>query len=379
MKAKHFMSLEELAEDTPAPSTDPELTEARIDADSAELRAEAEGLDSASDQIEETSSIADVVQATIDTVEADVARDQPLTEGGVRQIEAVMEHFRARTGYKGELIPSMESFKSGDSMAQTKKVRENLKSLHGSLRSGVSVTQEGIFDRISNAIERAFTSNDKIIRTLPAAIKDLKSYGPKTDVIKDVAWARIFRTRGTVVNSADAHALVKEMQAFHRDSVVLMHKFEGILKEAQRALSGSRFIARDEEVRKIQDLTTQAVALLAECRQATNRYVKGRVDVHPLNTHDAESLSHDVIGLIEDREYVRAVENFEEAIDQANFRAWQETETRMMGHQAADIRAYVSLIETGLRPVYWTLAEVGMTEHLITYGVYKWISASINK
>lgn len=103
------------------------------------------------------------------------------------------------------------------------------------------------------------------------------------------------------------------------------------------------------------------------------------MDVHPLNTHDAESLSHDVIGLIEDREYVRAVENFEEAIDQANFRAWQETETRVMGHHAADIRAYISLIETGLRPVYWTLAEVGMTEHLITYGVYKWISASVNK
>lgn len=375
---KPFLGLEELNNDASVDASS-KLTETQIDADSADLRAEAESLDNAGDQIEETSSIANVVEATIDTVEADMARDEPLTQSGVRQTEAVMEHFRARTGYKGELVPSMEAFKAGDAMAQTKQIHQNLKSLHASLQAGVSVAQEGIFDRISNAIERAFTSNDKIVRTMPEALKDLKSFGPKHDVIKDVAWGRIFRTRGTVVNAADAHALTKEMKDFHRDSIVLMSKFEAIIKEAQRALSASRFIAREEEVRKIKDLTTEALELLTECRQATNRYVKGRVDVHPLNQHDAESLVHDVTGLIEDREYARAVEAFEETIHQANFRAWQETQTRVMGHHAADIRAYVSLIETGLRPVYWTLAEVGMTEHLITYGVYKWISASVNK
>ena len=214
---------------------------------------------------------------------------------------------------------------------------------------------------------------------MPEALNDLKSFGSKHDVIKDVAWGRIFRTRGTVVNAADAHALTKEMKDFHRDSIVLMSKFEAIIKEAQRALSASRFIAREEEVRKIKDLTTEALELLTECRQATSRYVKGRVDVHPLNQHDAESLVHDVTSLIEDHEYVRAVENFEKAISSADMRAWMEANTRVMGLYAADVRAYVSLLETGLRPVYWTLAEVGMTEHLITYGVYKWISASVNK
>lgn len=377
--SKSMMALEDLGEDTGMTSEELLTVDAAIDAEHAETVAELTEIGNDADRVQETESIATAVRTSADALGEDIAREEPLTEGGVRQIEAAMEHYRLRTGYAKAVVPSLEGFGPTTAMATTKQVHQNLQTLHASLEQGLSVAQEGVFSRIGNAVERMFTSNDKIVRTLPAAIAELKQFGGKSDLLKDVAWARIFRTRGPVVSASDAHALVAEMKKFHHDSVEVMNKFEAILREAQRALSSSRFIAKDEEVQRIKSLTAEANELLAQTRDSTQRYIKGKVDVHPLTVADAESLSHDVTALIEDRTYMRAVEKFDEAVSSADFRTWLEAQTRVMGYMAADIRAYVSLLETGLRPVYWLLAEVGNAEHLITYGVYKWINKSANK
>lgn len=354
-----------------------ELSDEAVEQDAAEIRAEDERIDTDTDRIEETESIQETIGDTADVVEKRVEQEEPLSEDAAQAIEVAMEHFKARIGWKKPVV-AVEGFKDAKTALEaSKETLKNLRDLEAKLGHGVAIAQEGLFDRIGNAVVRAFTSTKKIEKNITTAAAVLASKGSKEETLSDVAWGRVFLSSGKKeIAAGDVRKLVSELKKYHRDILPLLKQFNGIISEASRALSASTFVADDAETKKIKQLQIDGTKLLTAVREVTREHEKGTVDAKPLTDREAETLARDVRDMINDVEFNRGVEEFQKEILRANKALFTESQSRFAGPLASDMRAYSNLVTQSLQPAWQVIHETARSEYLVAYGVYKYIKAS---
>lgn len=75
--------------------------------------------------------------------------------------------------------------------------------------TALTISNEGFIDNIKNAFNRAFTSNKKILKYLDSIDKKTAF---EQSILKDVAWAKVFRESGSEINASDILNKINETQ-----------------------------------------------------------------------------------------------------------------------------------------------------------------------
>ena len=363
-----------------------EVPEAQADVELERDMAVSEGdsteIESAGDQLAEAEGIQDTVDTMADQVEAKVDSGEGITEETAQALEVAVEHFCKRLGYSKRVVPSMEGFKSKESrLKQSKIALENLRTLSKRLDSSIAIAQEGFFSRLGNAVERLFTSNEKIVKTM----KDIQNKAPVAQkTIDDAAWGRVFvRSGNGDIGSADVVQFTKTVQKSAHSLIPLMRKFEEIIRKASNEVDKGTWVADDSATEAINNMNEEAHALNDEFKKKLEgfRHTEGTANVTTANGSEIKQVASTVIEMLTDHDLQRAYESFQAEVHKANMTLFTNSLTRLksrVGVPAADIKAYCRLLKDGLSDVYYVATNIASIKQKTAYSAYKYLKVSTN-
>ena len=375
---KGIMAMEGLEDDIiEAPEDGETVSDEAIEGDAAEARADVAETDSAGDAIEEAESIGDALDANIERVEDKVSREEPLSEDAAEAIEVAVEHFRKRLGYDKKVVPSLEGFKSTDtSLDKTKELLGNLKEMRSALTDGTTIAQEGLFARMTNAIERWFTSTEKVYKNIGPAAAEMKRQGVVDGVLKDAAWGRIFAKAGRVINAGNVSDFVHNVEKQKREALPILKQISDRALDIGNAIRNNNLVSSDKDVAEIKQLQVVAEKLLSEIKEKIEEYSKDSVDAKPLSLSEADKLVSEVRTMMENSSFSREVDHLASVLADNTFSYVNQKNWRANGIFAGDLRAYSEAMGMALRPAAALAHGLVQAEYLIAYGVYKYIKAS---
>lgn len=149
------------------------------------------------------------------------------TDEQAEAVEVAMEHFRKRLGITRLKMPAMEAY-STDRVNTTKLALEEIQNLQARLDKKLSLAQEGLGGRITNAIRRTFKTNKGMRNEIRNLNIDALDKEPRS--LGEPAWGRIFSLFVKQGEKADAAVVLKTIQLYN-------HSSEGKLKEVIKAAS----------------------------------------------------------------------------------------------------------------------------------------------
>lgn len=366
------------------------LADAEVEADAAKIEVEAGEIEADAAQIEEAEEVRDTVDGLADRVEASTTaevdaegeaipeEDRGISDETAETLEVAVEHFRNRLGFKKKVMPALEGFKvAGKRKQVSMEALANLRDLSARTDATIGIAQEGLFARIKNAVERTFTSNEKIVKSIKAlAGKEV----PAEHEIKDPAWGRVFARSGSAeLTSADILAYLKKVSDGRKKTIPILEKFTEIAKKASVEVDKGRFIASDEGTKALLELIKDADAVKAEFDKEFHAGTGSEkaVNVKSVSAQDFKKISAIVESLADDSAYERTVENFVGAVMEADSEAGLNAALRLGKGMATDIRAYRKLCRSGLQKVWAGVYEIGNIEQKAIYSAYKYLAVSV--
>ena len=348
-----------------------DIVDAQADAESAEHDA----IEGDADQIAEAEAIGESVDKIVGRMEG---RDE-IPQEELASIEIAVEHFRSRLGYGKQVMPALESFQSAPKASKDLMVA-NLKEMRQRLDANIAVAQEGLGARIINAFQRAFTSTTEIGKKTVFLGRKIEEQGTNNKAFPDAAWARIFAVTGkSQVNGHDVLALVNKYHQEHRAKLLpLMHRATAILNDVELSMSKSLFVAKDEEITKIEQLARDAAVLAQHVQESHQNALdrKASMDVAELDIPTAVALAKAVTALATDPSNEHASDSFWRAYQHYSDAYFNASQVRLRGTFAADLRASEKVWSSGLDACLDSFIQYTHSEFQVLYGAYKYLKAS---
>ena len=360
--------------------SDEELGKNELELANADSETEASEIANDSDRIAETESIADAVDSYTEQVASKVEDGEGISEETAQALEVAVEHFKTRLGYSKKLLPAMEGFKHRTSrLAQTKVTLENLKELQAGLNKQLAISQEGLVDRFVNAVKRTFTNNDKI-RSELAKLKSKEAIESKT--FEDPAWGRVFALSGKKeLSASDIVKCLKDIQKFRATLTPFIKELTEIVRKAVNEVDKSRFVAKDEAVAELNKMVEESAKVKANYEKefVVNFNKEGSVEVKSATAAENKQISDLVTSLINDNDYTKAVDALNTVLDKASITLFSNSNIRLLGPMAQDIRAFTRLLHDSVREMYQTVAYTSNIDWKACYSAYKYVEASTVK
>jgi len=340
------------------------------------------------DNISEGESTLITTTDIADSVEKTVESGDGMDEVSSEIVASAMEHFYDRNGFVGKhsLKSSLENYADKQSSLEaTKLALEEIKDFNAKLANGLSIAQEGIFARIGNSIKLMFSSEEKIHEKLLDIINSLDNKEFKTTVIKEPGWGRSFAIIGKrELNSNDVISYLERYKSLVSSSKLfdIINEYCTIVNSLSTELSKSRFIAKDEAIDAINSLTDKVNALEPEVNKIIGDHdvktASNDPSFIPLDIKSSKKIGKDAIDIISNDKLNRAIEQISSAISHANITIWNESNTRIMGILAKDIKAAQNLCNR-LNPVMNEILIVIHERSRICYACLNYLKASIVK
>jgi hypothetical protein len=369
-----IMALEEQDPGTPSDAEVTPMSDDAVETQAELVEKDEEGVEAVIDQVEE----ADKIGQAVDTYTEQLSGAEPVGEETVKAIEVAVEHFRVRLGYSKRVIPAMEAFKA-DPMAAQKLALENLKELRVKLDSSIQVAQEGLGKRIVNAVERAFTSSNRVGKKAGEYATRIANNGTKDEEFPDAAWARVFAATGKQkIDGGDVLKMIKQYEGYRKVLTPLVKEGTELLHALGLAISKSTFIAKDEEVAKINTLCEQASKLRATISESHESVIhqKATVDVAALDAKVGIQIGKAVNELVRDTSFDKINEDFIHAYYRTLDEWGSNTDRRLIAGDAADLRAALRVYEIGIDRICDMLYAYERSEFHVVYGAYKYLKAA---
>lgn len=361
-----------------------------IDAEHIQNVAELNQLKSESDRIDESASIGSAVDSMAGVVEAGVESQEGVSQPVVETIEAAMEHFYVRLGVSKRTLPALESYDT-DRLGSSKVALADLRALRGAITAGLVVAQEGFFDRVKNAFERAGTSDEKIIRQ----VRQLKvqNVGEPRD-LGTPAWGRVFaRTLKDSIDSHDVYNFLKEYTEVANGEMGDIFNFaaNGLQKMSQ-ILARKTFGPAVGAVDEINELADQIAkkcerfgALIPDSSQRSEEYVSiTSCDKGNFTRIAAEVEKGAGLGTKLEHEFLRYVDAYW-ALDNRNESTYQGDNTlgkiistgmELAKYSSADRRAVYAALDRINSMVYGYIYDLLAIRTKATYSAYKYLQVS---
>lgn len=338
--------------------------------------------------VQEGADIAETATEITESVQETVNQGDGMSEQTSEIVNSAMEHFYDRLGYKRKrvsAIPAMESFKVKESRLQATKVAvEELQNFSNKLHGSLTVAQEGVFARLGNTLRLVFTSNEKIRERVDQYAADLKSKGSNGKLIKEPGWGRSFAKIGKpVLNGAD---VIKHTEALTKlltsaEAIDVMKDITDLLEKLTLEVSKSRFVANDDAVKEIQSLTEKASALRDKIDKlifTDVRTAKNDPSFQALTPEEGEKIAKTVNTLLNNTALDNARTAMEQAISNTNSLLFTESQTRLLGIYAADLRAVQQLVMK-LNPIIGEIVNLSRDRMRTAFAVGKYMKASTAK
>lgn len=353
------------------------LSEAQVDDAHAELMSDIAETGERVDQVGESTGISDTIDSIADSVEKTIDEGPALTDAGLEIVNASMEHFYVRLGVTKDAVPALESFDT-TRPASVKVAVEQMRRLSNRARRQINVAQEGIVERIGNALARAFSNESQMVKAAvqlkPDQLGEERSLGLP-------AWGRVFALSGkNPVNGAAVASLVTQFatHAGEQDSELIKALNEAaasagkILKEFER----SNFIANDDAVSEINRIGEKTVAELRKVAASIPQNLKGEKRDIEIVSCDKASMAKIVQGMraIPHADALeKAYSRYAEAVPEAVYHM------RIAGNHAADVKAYEKALGEIDKAISQTMPELLRYRSALMHGAYKYLLVSCKK
>jgi len=266
------------------------------------------------DCVEEAASIGNSLTVMTNAVHESIEQNEEISNTALTTLNAAVEHFCARLQYKKKVVPSLESFKLTNRIDQTQIAYENLKELNSSLKIKLAISQEGLFDKLTNAIEKKFTSTEKILKQ----IELLKGKEAREAVVlKDQAWASIFNPKGvsSELNATDVIAYFKAISLDSRREIFdIFSKTENYMQTAKKLMVNYTSFEQRKITSKLENMLDDIDELVMKFRK---KYIDDINSEHkPANiitasTAQISQLSEIVLKALDQTEFQKRYASFE--------------------------------------------------------------------
>lgn len=354
-----------------------DIAEVESNLGAAELANEQSDGDAA--QIVEGSEIHQAVTDLTKVIEAD-----PMNEKTAEAVFVTMEHFKARVGYNKTMMPALESFSNDVTRSNANHVAlENLKHFNEQLTAGMSIAQEGLLARLGNSIKLVFTSEEKIVEMLKVGQKENAAHGSKTRPIKTPGWGRSFSV--IAQRELEGKDVLKFITNYEKimsgsDFKNIVEDYIKIISELSKELSKSRWIAKDEATRAIQDLTDEVDKFHAKAEKLgldSTHTARNDPTFTPAEPDEVKKIGDVALKMMTDSKLNSLIRQLERAVDLANANIFIESNTRILKWMASDIRAAQQIVWR-LNPVLNEIVDVMTNRARLCFACARYIKASTN-
>lgn len=318
------------------------------DQDAAQIQQQGAEIEEIQGVVQETQDAADCICQTAEKIEQMPEVSQEVVQIAQEQIA----YFAKRTGMKmSGVTTAMESYSDGK-VGNKEALVKQMNLAVESLEKGIVVAQEGIVDRIKNKLSLIFTSTEKLKKELAAVSEAFDNGEPKTETIKEPAFAAVLNSQGKdELAPADVLALAtsiakisgsKELEKAVKDMAALTDA-------VTTAMTKSTFIAKDEQIAKIEEVTGKVKEMYVELKEKLE--YKGErmsADVQPLTAKDKEKLKAKVEELLDTSGYKTIEKELDESVAALQRTSEMLANKRLIGVWAKDMRrARAALTEMG--------------------------------
>lgn len=333
------------------------------------------------DLVEEARSISTAVGTMTKVVQASVDNKEELNDLSITTLNAAMEHFCTRLQYQKRVIPALESFQTASRSAQTQFAFENLKRLNDSLKKKLVVAQEGLFNKLTNAIEKKFTSTEKILKQIEA-FKGKEARDPVS--LKDQAWASVFNPKGHAeLNATDVIAYLKAISATPRQEIYdSFSQTEKYMKNAKKVMADYLDVEQETTTSKLGKMRDSIDAMILGFQKkqiSINGAPQPKADIVTANRAQIDQLSALVVKTLDQTEFQKRYSEFEK-----NAYVVYSEITNSEAYAQGDIESdyaegFIQTCFTLLDCITKYVDALVTLENEAAYSAYKYLSASIQK
>lgn len=367
----------------------PVADEVELDSDARVISENETDIEEDREQLDEAKSIVATVDELSKPVEQAIASGEGITEVTADVLNTAVEHFCVRLGYKKKVVPAMEGFAAETRLQKSKVALENMQQLSARVGAQIAISQEGLFARAKNVIERIFTSEEKIVGSLT----ELASATAKevTD-IKDPAWGRVFARNGkTEIASADVVAYLSTLdKAISAKSIDLMDKATSLISKGTALLKKSDFQVADGVLAEFEKLAAESSKLSESLDKIVGDQGKETaVNMTSAAANDFKKISELALRLISNKPFFASYDKMDLAFAEAYEEIDRSAKVRVVSRatandqdgqqQAADVRAFVEILKKSLDTVFDVLGDVVGCSYKASYSSYKYLAASAAK
>lgn len=343
------------------------------DQDAAQIQQQDAEIDEIQGVVQETQDAADCICQTAEKIDKMPQVSQEVVQIAQEQIA----YFAKRTGMKmSGVSAAMESYSAGKAGNKEALVKQMNLAVE-SLEKGIDVAQEGIVDRVKDAFSVMFTSYDKLGKELEVVSKEFDEKGPKEEVIKDSAFARILNPEGkSEIKSSDVvsflDAAVKE---FDDTSVIKgVRQLNEYLAEAKTITKESKTFWTDKEaIAKFEELLVKMDELVDGIEEEISPVAsKSDADIEPLNAADKAKLVKKVQGILDTgNEYGKTLKEY----NKYSILMMGIGKVRLFGDMSAEGRIYTKVKYMSFK-TYRKLAKLAKLRFEVAHACVKYIKAS---
>lgn len=357
-----------------------QLTEEQIDASMVQEQEHLAEIHGEVANVEEARSIGDAIAKSADVVQAAVDAEEGMTPSEAQLLDAAMEHFYTRLGVTvSRRMPAMESFKE-DRLESSKLALEHLRDLQERIGKNLKVAQEGIFDRIGNAIARAFTSNKKMAKVVGGLSADqlgeVRSLGQP-------AWGRCFaRTGHGQVSGVQVASLIGQVNStLNGDMADVINKaaqgFSHLADEFARAERSGRFSEAAEKMYLIGHEVAEQCKRFSELSPDVVRHPDAYVEVLSCDHGSFRHIVEGVQNAAKESLVEKADQRLETAYNEL-LRAVAYDDEDEGGHSShgGHYHAAISQADRILNILGSTTMDLYILQGLVIHGGYKYLLAS---
>lgn len=222
-----------------------------------------------------------------------------------------------------------------------------------------------------------FTSLEKINAGIPKAIRDLEEKGNKTEVMSDVAWARVFSdVNNRAVTFADIKTHISKVNAGRKNLAKHTEASLKIIGELMTAIGSKDIIADDLNIKNIEKAGEEMRSIVNELERIVPMVRKKDADISTITAEQAKELQRLIEPWLQSSDANEILKRHQKAINTLYSTAYWESQYRLIGIFAKDLRTWRRAACDSVAQAYHTVGEQLNHEKLVAYAIYHLIQKS---
>lgn len=291
---KGILALEELAEDTPAADAD-RMEQTLLDSE----RSASEVLQ-ATDQVEESVGIAEVLETTADQLDAAADSGQEIPETSLVAIESFLKYASARLGCPKPISIGLENYsKSNDRATHLRRVAAEARRVQHEVEKRVLVAQEGLVSGFVKLFENGLEGVPELKSRLTSVVEQSNAVDGKSGQDFAAHWVKDLGS-STTATYGTVLAVAKQYQNTFSNGKLAsaLKRTADCVKKGTKEVRGIWFWSNSKEIERLQEAVDEVVRIQQDV--ATNLFSTSHNDkAKVLSKKEAQELGEVVVDILD--------------------------------------------------------------------------------